>query len=375
MTANAPIDWARALTDPEEFKREQDRLGRYWTFLGLTGDVANDGDWIRATIGQRSVFVQRFGEALKGFENVCAHRFYPLRTADKGNGPVVCGYHHWRYDQEGRALGIPICQEVFGKIPRDLDARLKPIEVATCGSLIFGRIPSSASTETLESYLGEGFPILAAMSNIQGTPGYLERSIEANWKLCFEISLDDYHIVAVHPGTFGREGYITRNQISYHRFGRHSAYFFLPDKQALTKMAEECRGGSWLPIEYAVIQLFPNIEFLQFDSGGKHWFVVWIQYVPVAPGRTTMRAWYYALPKSGDWLARLTGGISDVIRRHVVGYYIGKVLGEDQAACEQLQTVASQIKEQPIFGALEERVIWFQEEYAKAMAERESGGA
>jgi len=368
MTVETPIDWARALTDPEEFKREQERLVRYWTFVGLTKDVANDGDWIRATIGCRSVFVQRFGATLKGFENVCAHRFFPLRTADRGSGPIVCGYHHWRYDQDGRALGIPMCPETFGTTPRELDARLNAVEIATCGSLIFGRFPSPHSTESLESYLGDGFPILATMSgNIRGTLGFLNRPIAANWKLCFEISLDDYHIVAVHPGTFGKEGYVRRQDIGYHRFGLHSAYFYTPDPQALSQMAAACRGGTWFPDGYRVIQIFPNIEVLQFDSGWKHWFIVWIQYVPVAADRTMMRAWYYSLPRDDDLLNRWTCGVSELIRCRTVGYFIGKVLREDQVVCEKLQTVAHQIRRRPIVGALEERVAWFDETYAKAM--------
>jgi phenylpropionate dioxygenase-like ring-hydroxylating dioxygenase large terminal subunit len=74
--------------------------------------VAADGDWFRASLATRSVFVQRFGPELKGFENRCVHRSYPLRDADRGNGPIVCGFHHWRYDHEGRALGIPLCDEL-----------------------------------------------------------------------------------------------------------------------------------------------------------------------------------------------------------------------------------------------------------------------
>jgi len=142
MIEHAETTRVSPFTNAHEFKREQERLSRFWTLLGITEDVANDGDWFCATLGGRSIFVQRFGPAIKAFENRCAHRFYPLRTAKKGNGPIVCGFHHWRYDQDGRAIGIPMCQEMFGTTPRELDARLNPVEVAVCGSLIFGRFAS-----------------------------------------------------------------------------------------------------------------------------------------------------------------------------------------------------------------------------------------
>jgi nitrite reductase/ring-hydroxylating ferredoxin subunit len=94
-------DWTRTLTDPQAFAHEQRCLAYVWTFLGFTTDLAKDGDWLRTTLATRSVFVQRFGSELKGFENVCAHRFHPLRTKDRANGPIVCGFHHWRYDADG----------------------------------------------------------------------------------------------------------------------------------------------------------------------------------------------------------------------------------------------------------------------------------
>jgi phenylpropionate dioxygenase-like ring-hydroxylating dioxygenase large terminal subunit len=205
-TDNAmPADWATALVSPEAFAREQAVLAHVWTFLGLADDLARDGDWIRASIGTRSVFVQRFGADLKGFENVCAHRFYPLRTADRGNGPIVCGFHHWRYDKDGQALGIPVCEQVFGVVSRALDARLDPIEVATCGALVFGRFPAAHATQSLEDFLGDAFPILAALARWPSTPRRWSLPINANWRLSLHISLDDYHIAAIHPHTLGRQ--------------------------------------------------------------------------------------------------------------------------------------------------------------------------
>mgnify|MGYP003351359145 CR=1 FL=1 len=152
--------WAQELLDPGVFRAEQERLAHAWTFLGLTRDLAHDGDWFRASIATRSVFVQRFGPELRGFENVCAHRGYPIRRAEKGNGPAQCGFHHWQYNREGWAVGIPICTLAYGKAPHDVAARLQPIELATCGSLIFGRFPHDNATETLESHLGEAYPIV-----------------------------------------------------------------------------------------------------------------------------------------------------------------------------------------------------------------------
>src|SRR5258708_39945964 len=138
-------DWYRAVRDQQAFVREQQKLAHVWTFLGLARDLQRDGDWFTASLATRSVFVQRFGDDIRAFENVCAHRRYPLRHAARGNGPVICGHHHWQYNRDGLAIGIPVCSQVFGVLPHELNARLTPVEIARCGGLIFGRFASSAA--------------------------------------------------------------------------------------------------------------------------------------------------------------------------------------------------------------------------------------
>jgi phenylpropionate dioxygenase-like ring-hydroxylating dioxygenase large terminal subunit len=371
-----PADWARSITDRQEFRREQDRLSHVWTFLGLTSDAARDGDWFRSSLATRSVFVQRFGDELKGFENRCVHRGYPLRNDDKGNGPIVCGFHHWRYDQSGRALGIPNCEELYGVIPRELDARLNPIEVATCGSLVFGRFPPAeavgappGATESLEDFLGLGFPILAAMSRMPAAPIYVSNPVKANWKLCLHITFDDYHGVAVHPATFGKFGYVRRRNITYARFGLHSCSINHPDPQALEKMAAECRDGTFRSAYYRIFQIMPNLILSHFRSDGQFWFCVVEQYVPIAHDRSQLRAWLYPAPFPADRSPREKRMrlLTDPIRRLAVPRYFRKIAREDHAVCERTQEIAHQLGEPPIIGALEERIVWFEESYRRLM--------
>jgi len=52
----------------------------------------------------------------------------------------------------------------------------------------------------------------------------------------------------------------------------------------------------------------------------------------------------------------------------VMRYLSGKVNAEDQAVCEHLQSIAHQIDGLPILGLQEERIAWFEEAYADAIA-------
>jgi nitrite reductase/ring-hydroxylating ferredoxin subunit len=242
--------WPETLFDEAAFRREQTQLARVWTFLGHTWDVAKDGDWFRATIATRSVFVQRFGDELRGFENRCVHRSYPLRTKDKGNGAIRCGFHHWRYDADGRAVEIPQCEQLFGTTPQEMGARLNRVQIATCGALIFGRFQALGDNETLEDYLGEAFPIFQAMWPPAVKPQFLTGPVKANWRLCFQIAVEDYHVVAVHKGMFGKDG--------YRLFPLEPAQRFLHDARA----RRLCENGGRVPGGHLAVGQLPRVSHL-----------------------------------------------------------------------------------------------------------------
>jgi phenylpropionate dioxygenase-like ring-hydroxylating dioxygenase large terminal subunit len=371
MNANNRPAWARALTDKDAFEHEQAQLGQVWTLLGLTTDIPNDGDWFRATLGGRSVFVQRFGDTLRGFQNRCAHRFYPLRTEDKGNGVIRCGFHHWQYDKEGRAIGIPKCQEMFGVTPRELGARLNPLEIATCGVLVFGRFPATEATETLEQFLGEAFTVLQAFCGPNTRASRYTREIAANWKLCVHLSEDEYHIVAVHPESFGKHGYIEQRLLRYFRIRRHSAFFSdTGDDNALADMLAKLCDGSYRPERYCIFHIFPNFAANHVPTLDR-WYVTLHQYVPVTADRSLLRVWYFPAPfppARHGWLMTLGYGYLSLWLRLAVRYLSGKVFREDQEVSERQQTIAHQIDGLPILGAQEERIVWFEEAYREAMA-------
>jgi len=370
-------NWAHALNDARAFAHEQRCLSHSWTFLGFTYDVANDGDWFRASLATRSIFVQRFGNMLKGFENICAHRFYPLRTTDKGNGPIVCGFHHWRYDNHGHAIGIPMCQQQFGTVSRGLGARLNSIEIATCGSLIFGRFPMSKQGQSLEDFLGVGFPILEVLSRPNHKTLTLSHPLAANWKLGLQITFDDYHTVAVHPTTFGKTGYLDREKLSYAQFGFHSALINSNRPKVLEEISAGCADSSFRPTCYCIFHILPNFLLALFRSDGDIFNCCIQQFVPVAHDRSLLRAWVYPapFPVEGAWHARLWRHLSDPIRRPLVRHYARRVMREDNQICENLQQVAHQIERPPYLAALEERIGWFEQSYRKLVAEGEESEA
>ncbi len=357
------------MVDPVAFAEEQRRLASVWTFLGMTSEVEKDGDWFRASIATRSVFVQRFGAQLRGFENVCAHRFMPLRNAERGNGPIVCGFHHWTYDGQGCAVGIPHCRELYGRLPQQLGARLAPIEIELCGRMIFGRFPHSRASESLEDFLGSGFAILAAGSQAQGRTHHLKIPMHANWRLGAHISLDEYHTPAVHPRTFGKQGYVRRDDIAYFRFGLHTAYVNSTRLENIEQLARRCRKGTFYPTCYTIVQFVPNVLMAFLRTDFDHFHCIVLLYEAVRHDLTNVHAWLHPAPLP-QGRSRLRA-VADTVRSSIVRRYVAMVLREDNLVCERLQAVAGQVGGPPLLGRLEERIGWFEESYRALMAAHE----
>jgi len=369
-------DWIRAAVSEEGFAREQAVLARMWGFVGLASDLPRDGDWFCTTLGSHSIFVQRFGTELRAFENQCAHRFYPLRTAERGNGPVVCGFHHWRYNKDGLALGIPLCPKLYdGAIPRDMDMRLRRLDLDCCGEMIFVRFPPEGGGEGLREFLAEGYPILEAMAAPDRPATRFTLNIDAHWKFSHHISLDDYHIVAVHPTTFGKDGHLKPEVVKYHRFGRHSAFLATEEEGRWQYMLDTCGKGPYRPSHYAIFNIFPNALVSLSNTvrlfGVDNWYVTIIRYRAVSRARSQAHVWMFKapFPPEETALSRLTRPLVDRVLPPIVARVVRKIMGEDNDVCEGQQRHAGQVRGEQKLSAYERRIGWFEEAYSAALAD------
>jgi phenylpropionate dioxygenase-like ring-hydroxylating dioxygenase large terminal subunit len=362
----------RALFDVEAFAEEQRCLGRVWTMLGIASDLPTENDWFRTLLGGCSVFIQRLGGELRGFENRCAHRSYPLRTADRGNGPILCGFHHWRYDADGLAVGIPNCQDAFGATPREFGKSLTRLDVASCGDLIFARFPGE--TETLEEFLGAGFEALALLcADLRGA-GRAELSCQANWRLMHWINLEEYHLAAVHPGSFGaKAGYLRSHALNYVKCGPNSVYFLGANTGSVADWTAILRAGARDPVAYRVFNLMTGTIFVLPPPvqilGENFRYVLVLRNIPAAHDRCEMEIRFFRLGPNGSGrglLARIFA-LAAPLSRWWVRRSIPGILREDGAICEALQEQARQITPDPPLGAAEERIGWFNRAYADAM--------
>ena len=120
---------APVYTDPAIYARELERIfyGPHWNYVGLDVEVPDPGCFKRTSIGERSVIVirNRAGE-INVLENRCAHR--AMRFCQERSGKVktlVCPYHQWNYNHDGKLLGVPFQRGVKGQGGMPDDFRLE----------------------------------------------------------------------------------------------------------------------------------------------------------------------------------------------------------------------------------------------------------
>jgi phenylpropionate dioxygenase-like ring-hydroxylating dioxygenase large terminal subunit len=189
--------------DRDLFDLEMVRVfGRSWIWLGDTEDLREPGDYITGTIGYQPVVVVRTqsGE-IRGFLDNCRHRASNVVVGPKGNcgATMVCPYHNWTYDLNGRLIGVPDRVRMYPDGLPTEEYGLVPIRIEVAwNKLVFGCLSQRAPT--FREWIA---PIVDRydryrFDTFERYPQELNQEYPINWKAFVENSNDDYHVRFVH---------------------------------------------------------------------------------------------------------------------------------------------------------------------------------
>jgi glycine betaine catabolism A len=200
-----PLDQASTLpgpmfTDPAVYAREMQRLFLpSWQCIGRDDDLARPGSFRTVEVAGSGVIVLRNQKGeLRAYHNVCRHRGTRLVEAPEGQDlkRLLCPYHAWSYDLDGRLIGAPHMQEA--KAFDRKENGLYPIAVQSWRGFVFVNL--SPRPEPLEKTLG-GFIRRCApypLEDLRRTHRVVY-DIAANWKLVVQNANECYHCPGVHP--------------------------------------------------------------------------------------------------------------------------------------------------------------------------------
>ncbi|CAN5388668.1 aromatic ring-hydroxylating dioxygenase subunit alpha [soil metagenome] len=225
---------ATVYTDPDIYRRELDRIfyGPHWSYVGLEVEVPDPGCFKRTAIGERSVIMIRDRKGnINVLENRCAHR--AMRFCQERSGKVkslVCPYHQWNYNYEGKLLGVPFQRGVKGQggMPADFsleDRSLTRLQVAVRNGAVFASF--DPDVEAFEDYLGpDVLPYFDRTFDGRKlvVHGYSRQRIPGNWKLMMENIKDPYHPGLLHTWfvTFGLWRADNKSELKMDARGRHA---------------------------------------------------------------------------------------------------------------------------------------------------------
>ena len=169
---------------------------REWLFAGPACEIAKTGNYITLNVGEYPVIVVRGADGrVRAFHNVCRHRGQRLCPKASGSNPkLVCPYHQWTYDLDGKLIYARDMGEGFDASKYGL----KPVHCVDLGGMIFiclAKVPPAIND------LAKNLPAYLAPSGLTDAKVAFTSTIveNGNWKLVMENNRECYHCGGSHP--------------------------------------------------------------------------------------------------------------------------------------------------------------------------------
>lgn len=289
--------WIYRDMDFLEAEKEQVFAGA-WQIICHLNDIPNPGDYHTLDfLGEPLVCVRQRDLGVEAFFNVCRHRAARLLDGvGSCPGRIVCPYHAWGYDLDGRLTAVPQRAE-FAAFANERYG-LKQLETEVYLGFVFVRLKSGLPSvaEMLDPFAAE----LASyrLEELQPLGRVTFRVREVNWKNVTDNYADAMHIPVAHPGLtrlFGQSYGIEAQPWVDKMWGRLRD---APSSQPSERMYQAILPRvSHLPDErqrlWTYFKLWPNVAFDLYPDQ-----VDFMQIMPVSPTRTLIREIAYAHPDS-----------------------------------------------------------------------------
>lgn len=332
-----------------------------WFFAGLKSDLDQHQDFVVVPISKQSIVVQNFNGNIRAFQNVCTHRFSKIQTTKRGNRPLLCPYHGWNFDENGKPIGIPK-KPHFG----DIDActlkelHLTKWQVDSVGSFVF--VAKDSVGTTLKEYLGDYAGYLEKVSaGIGDEIDCNELDLECNWKIAVENTLESYHVMLVHPESFYKLG-PSGETFTFSNF--HSDWITTLNDKTMSSMEKLLPLYESRPFRvggYKHLFIFPNLTLA--TTMGTSFSIQ--RFDGKSAGKTQFTSWVYGTVLSG--LKKSKEMMIRAMNKSIVDFN-RQVFHEDKVICREVQEGVQISESEGILSDIEGRVHAFQKSYKEVVS-------
>jgi phenylpropionate dioxygenase-like ring-hydroxylating dioxygenase large terminal subunit len=307
--------------------------GRLWHPLAVS-DALGEGEVLAVNLLEQPLLLTRAGGVARAFRNRCPHRGVPFALPAATAQPcrrLVCPYHGWTYDLQGRLRAAARESEFLEPFNRD-DWPLDGLACQELAGLIWVAVGPDPLPleEQLDLLLQEAGAALAQPRALLGVDSL---SLNCNWKVAHDNTLDDYHVAIAHPTTLHREQGPVRHY--RHALSAHGSLLATPWGE-----------GS---AEFLTFGLAPWTHLLFWPDGR----LAVIQFPPIDPSHCRMEVWLLGQEchraEVGAWMADLQTFLEED-RRLVEGAQRGYASGLKPGPPHRLEQRI--LQQQALYGRL-----------------------
>lgn len=204
---SVPFEQARAMPTSvytsEDFVEAELKhvFSKDWYCVGRADALSKTGDYVTAELaGQPIVVLRDADHQLRAMSNVCLHRMSTLLQGRGNAKTIVCPYHAWTYNLDGKLRGAPamsqndaFCKDHY---------RLPQVRCEEWLGWVFVCLDPDA--EAVSVQLAEVADMIAAYDMTNYSESFYEEHVwDTNWKVLAENFMESYHLPVCHAGTIG----------------------------------------------------------------------------------------------------------------------------------------------------------------------------
>ncbi len=183
--------------DPGVYQQDLEQVWyKEWLFAVPACELAKPGAYATMQVGAYPVVIIRGKDnRIRAFHNVCRHRGQRLCAKDNGSTQnLVCPYHQWTYDLEGKLIYARDMGEEFDASKYGL----KKVHCVDLGGVIY--VCLAEVPPPIADLARASMPYLAPSGLADAKVAFSSTIVEkGNWKLVMENNRECYHCGGSHP--------------------------------------------------------------------------------------------------------------------------------------------------------------------------------
>jgi len=184
-------------SDPAIFETEMQTIwAREWIFAASAAELPSPGSYVTLQLGTYPVIIVRGADGvIRAFHNVCRHRGQRLCAKPAGtSAKLVCPYHQWTYDSDGRLLWARDMGADFDMAGHGL----KPVACAETAGMVFVCLAATPPDFASVQAAADQYTAPHGLGDLK--VAHRSRIVEGgNWKLVLENNRECYHCAGSHP--------------------------------------------------------------------------------------------------------------------------------------------------------------------------------